>query len=86
MRTKNTLVTLLLVTSLLLAPVSFAAPSGHAGFGWFSQVKAFVVDVFDFFGFGGPNQSLAPAGQGSLDNQRSFVCDEMGSTMDPNGC
>lgn len=85
MRTRNSFVTLLLVTTLLLAPVSLAGPSGDAGFGWFSQVKAFVVDVFDFFGFGETAQSLDPADQ--LLNQRNFVCDpEMSPTIDPHGC
>jgi hypothetical protein len=85
MRTRNSFVTLLLVTTLLLAPVSLAGPSGDAGFGWFSQVKAFVVDVFDFFGFGEASKLADPADQ--LQNQRSFVCDpEHSPTADPHGC
>lgn len=88
MRTRTPLITLLLVVSLLLAPASLAGPSGDAGFGWFSQVKAFVVDVLDFFSFGGPDQSYAPADQGDLKAQPSSVCDpsEMGAGADPGGC
>ena len=87
MRARTSFVTLLLVTSLLLAPVSLAAPSGHVGFSWFSQVKAFVVDAFDFFSFDdGPKRSLAPANQDGLESQRSFVCDEFGASPDPGGC
>ena len=89
MRTRNSVVTLLLVTTLLLAPISLAGPSGQAGFSWFSEVKAFVMDVFDFFGFSDrPDVSLDPADQGTLQNLRSFVCDdgEMGGMSDPSGC
>lgn len=91
MRTRNSLVTLLLVTTLLLAPVSLAGPSGSAGFGWFSQVKAFVVDVFDFFSFGdGPSQSLRSDESGTAEVVREsvYMCPngEMSPTGDPNGC
>lgn len=85
MRTRNSFVTLLLVVSLLLAPASLAGPSADAGFGWLSQVKAFFVDVLDFFSF---DEALAPADQGTLDSQRNFICDdgEMGTNPEPNGC
>ena len=83
MRARTSFVTLLLVTSLLLAPASLATPSGQAGFGWFSQVKALIVDVFDFFRF---DVSEAPADPATLKPQISNVCEEGGPFGDPNGC
>lgn len=92
MRTKNLVVTLLLASTLLLAPATMAAPvGGNAGFGWFGSFTAFFADIVDFFRFEDRNANDLPRANGPTDP--AFLqpnieksCGEMGSTPDPSGC
>lgn len=90
MRTRTSFVALCLTISLLLAPASFAAPTGHAGLGWLGHVKAFFIDVFDFFRFDEEPRDLPARGdRGTLESQSLFTCHpsgEMDPFPDPSGC
>lgn len=84
MFSKKSVVSLILATTLLVAPATLAAPSSPAGFGWMAYVSAAFTDFLNLFRFDRQQPStdtLSPAKP-----VVSGVCGELGAGAEPSGC